>query len=134
MESIDTGAYQNQIPSLSALDIKSYERIFKIFTESKDDKEFYFYNILRKIDFPEIDSSFLGYYDVLSRTALTTISYKIYGDIKSWWILYALNKDKFKGAPFYVEGGTQLKYIADEVRSAIYQDVTQATVFGGRHY
>ena len=92
------------------------------------------YNILKRIDFPELDSQYIEYYDVPTRTAMTIVSYKIYEDIKSWWILYLLNKDKFEGAPFYVEGGTQLKYIKDEIRSAIYQDITQATVFSGRHY
>ena len=132
--SIDRGEYQNQIPSLSALGVKDYERIFKVFKASTDDKEFYHYNILKKIDFPELDNSVVEFYDVPTRTAMTTISYNIYGDIKSWWILYLLNKDKFTGAPFYVEGGVQLKYISDGLRSSIYDDITQATVFGGRHF
>jgi hypothetical protein len=129
-----TGEYRNNITSLSALDITSYERIFKVFTQSIDDKDFYVYNILRKIDFPEIDSSFLSYYDVTTRTPMTIISYNLYGDIKSWWIVYLLNKDKFDGAPFYVEAGTQIKYINDSIRSLIYSDITQATIFGNRHF
>jgi len=132
--SIDTGNYQNEIPSLSALDIKSYERIFKVFQQSTNDKNFYTYNILRRIDFPEIDSQYIQYYNVESRLALTILSYKIYEDIASWWILYLLNKDKFVGAPFYVEGGTQIKYITDAFRTAIYSDITNATIYDGRHF
>lgn len=128
------GNYQNEIPSLSALSIRDYERIFKVFQQSLENKDFYVYNILKKIDFPEIDSQYLEYKDVQTRTALTILSYQIYGDMKSWWILYLLNKDKFEGAPFYVDGGTQIKYITDSMRTAIYVDVTQATVFSGRHY
>jgi len=128
------GKYQNQVPSLSALNIKDYERIFKIFKAERDGKEFYYYNILKKIEFPEIDSSFLEFYNVPTRMPMTTISYNIYGDIKSWWILYLLNKEVFTGAPFYVDGGVQLKHITKELRSAIYDDITQATVFGGRHF
>ncbi len=128
------GQYQNEIPSLSALGQKDYERIFKIFKSSVDDKDFYVYNLLKRIDFPEIDSQYIGYHDVVTKTAMTIVSYQIYEDIKSWWIIYILNKDKFTGAPFYVDGGTQLKYIKDELRSAIYSDITQATVFSGRHY
>lgn len=131
---IDTGLYQSQIISLSALDIKAYERIFKLFKSSVDDKEFYSYNILNKLEFPELDSAYIKYYDVQTRLPLTTVSYKIYEDIKSWWILYLLNKDKFTGAPFYVEGGTQLKYIMDGVRSSIYNDITQSTIYSNRHY
>lgn len=132
--SIETGQYQNTIPSLSALSVKDYERIFKVFKASTDEKEFFYYNILKKIEFPVIDSQYIRYYDVQTRMPMTTISYNIYGDIKSWWILYLLNKDKFTGAPFYVEGGVQLAYITDALRGLIYSDITQGTIFGGRHY
>ena len=128
------GQYQNQITSLSSLDIKSYERIFKVYYDELDDKKFPFYNILKKIDFPELDTNVLEYYDVLTKTPMTTVSYNIYEDIRSWWIIYLLNKDKFNGPPFWVEGGTQLKYIKPEFRSSIYLDITQNTIFAGRHY
>lgn len=131
---IDTGQYQNEIPTLSALSVRDYERIFKVFKQSTDDKEFYTYNILKKLDFPDIDSQYIGFYTPNNKMALTIVSYNIYQDIKSWWILYLLNKDKFVGAPFYVESGTQLKYILDPIRTLIYQDITQSTVFGGRHF
>lgn len=131
---IDKGNYQNEITSLSALSIRDYERIFKIFTESLDTKDFYVYNILKKIEFPEIDSQYIQYYEVQTKMPLTLLSYNIYNDIKSWWILYILNKDVFDGAPFYVNGGTQIKYIVDDLRTAIYTDITQDTIFGGRHY
>lgn len=131
---IDTGLYQSQITTLSSLDLQAYERIFKIFQQSNDDKNFYTYNILDRIDFPEIDSQYIQYFDVKTRMPLTIVSYQIYEDIKSWWILYLLNKDKFTGAPFYVDGGTQLKYIVDNVRTAIYSDITQSTIFSNRHY
>jgi hypothetical protein len=132
--SIDTGNYQNEIESLDTLSIRDYERIFKVFKQSVDDKDFYTYNILKKIEFPEIDSQYIEFYTPQKRMALTILSYNIYEDIKSWWILYLLNKDKFEGAPFFVEGGTQIKYITDAVRVAIYQDITDSTVFDGRHY
>ena len=51
------GRYQDDVPALSSLDITDYERIFKVHTASTDGKQFYFYNILDKIEFPEnIDS------------------------------------------------------------------------------
>lgn len=131
---IDTGNYQNEITPLSALSNKDYERIFKVFQQSVDDKEFYTYNILKTISFPEIDGQYTEFYTPPSRMAMTTLSYNIYGDIKSWWILYLLNKDKFDGAPFFIDGGVQMKYITDSLRVMIYQDITDSTVFGGRHY
>jgi hypothetical protein len=131
---IDTGNYQNNIPSLSSLNVGDYERIFKLFKQSIEEKDFQVYNILNRLDFPEISSEYIEYFEVTTKTALTIVSYKIYGDIKSWWILYLLNKDKFTGAPFYVEGGVQLAYIKDSFRTAIYQDITNSTIYGGRHY
>ena len=131
---IDTGNYQNEIAVLPVLEVRQYERIFKIFKESVNNKDFYTYNILNKIEFPEIDSSHVRFYTPRKRMALTILSYNIYDDMKSWWILYLMNKDVFKDAPFYVEGGVQIKYMEDSLRSFVYDDITRATVFGGRHY
>lgn len=131
---IDKGEYRNDIDALTPLQIEEYERIFKVFKRSVEDKDFYVYNTLKKIDFPTIDNQYLEYYEVNSKTALTTISYRIYGDIKSWWIIYLLNKDKFTGAPFYVNGGVQLAYIKPSIKGLIYADITNSTIFGGRHY
>jgi hypothetical protein len=131
---VNAGQYQNEITSLSALNVEDYERIFKIFKQSIDNKEFYTYNILKKIEFPTLGNEFLKFYDVQARTPLTTLSYRIYGDIKSWWIIYLLNKDKFDGAPFYVNGGTQISYIPIVYKTSIYIDITNSTILGGRHY
>jgi len=128
------GHYQDQIDSLPSLDIEVYERIFKIFKDSIDSKEFYFYNILKKIEFPVLDEDVIGYEDVLVRTPMTTLSHKIYGNIQSWWIIYLLNKEKFDTAPFWVEGGNKIKYILPSVISQIYTDITQSTIFNGRHF
>lgn len=131
---IQQGQYQNEIKSLSALDLESFERIFKIFEETLDNKDFHVYNLLRNIEVPELDYQYIDYYTTNSKLPMTTLSYNIYGDIKSWWILYLLNKDKFIGAPFYVEGGTTIKYIKNEYRVALYNDITNSTIFGNRHY
>ena len=48
-----TGKYQNKIKELQKLPLSRYERIFKIFTQGKNGKQFYFYNILNKIEFPD---------------------------------------------------------------------------------
>lgn len=128
------GKYKNEIKDLTSLDVKDYERIFKVYQISENDKDFYYYNINHKIDFPLIDEKYLGYYDVKSNSPLTKISYDIYGDIKSWWIVYGLNKDLFDDIPFVVRGGLTLKYILKDYRSQIYRDITQNTVFSGRHF
>ncbi len=128
------GQYQNEIEDLNNLNIIDYERIFKLFVKSENDKDYYFYNILKKIEFPVLDEQYLGYYDVKSNLPLTKISYDIYDDIKSWWLVYLMNKDVFNGIPFVVNGGTTLKYILRQYRSQIYLDITKSTIFSGRHY
>jgi len=128
------GDYQDNIPALSSLDIVDYERIFKVHTASNNGKQFYFYNILNKIEFPDnIDSDILGLYTAESKEPLTTTSYKLYDDIKSWWIIYLLNKKILK-TQFFVEGGQQLKYILPDFRSFIYSQITTSTVFDNQHF
>ena len=129
-----TGKYQDQVKGLPKLPLSRYERIFKVYTEGKDGKQFYFYNILNRMEFPtNIDSNLLDTHIVKSRQALTITSYDIYGDIFSWWIIYLLNKDVI-GNSFFAEGGQQLKYILPSKRGLIYQQMTDATIFNNKHF
>ena len=129
-----TGKYQDQVKGLPKLPLNRYERIFKVYTEGKDNKQFYFYNILNRMEFPtNIDSNLLDTHIVKSRQALTITSYDIYGDIFSWWIIYLLNKDII-GNSFFAEGGQQLKYILPSKRGLIYQQMTDATIFNNKHF
>ena len=52
-----TGKYQDDIEALEKLPLTRYERIFRIFTQGKDGKQFYFYNILNKLEFTKKVSS-----------------------------------------------------------------------------
>tara|TARA_R100001129_G_scaffold69708_1_gene47552 strand:- start:2595 stop:2990 length:396 start_codon:yes stop_codon:yes gene_type:complete len=123
-----TGKYQDEVSALPDLPLNRYERIFKLFTEPNNGKEFYFYNILNKMEFPSnIDSSLLDTHIVKGRQALTSTSYDIYGDIHSWWIIYLLNKETI-GNSFFAEGGQQLTYIIPNKRGLIYQQMTNATL------
>ena len=129
-----TGKYQDQVKELPNLPLSRYERIFKVYTEGKDGKQFYFYNILNRMEFPtNIESNLLDTHVVKSRQALTITSYDIYGDIFSWWIIYLLNKDVI-GNSFFAEGGQQLKYILPSKRGLIYQQMTDATIFNNKHF
>tara|TARA_R100000329_G_C7598171_1_gene212154 strand:- start:783 stop:1190 length:408 start_codon:yes stop_codon:yes gene_type:complete len=129
-----TGKYQDQIKELPKLPLSRYERIFKVYTEGKDGKQFYFYNLLNRIEMPSnINSNLLDTHIVTSRQALTITSYDIYGDIFSWWIIYLLNKDVI-GNSFFAEGGQQLKYIIPSKRGLLYQQMTDATVFNNKHF
>lgn len=129
-----TGKYQNQIPELPKLPLNRYERIFKVYAENKDNKQFYFYNLLNKMELPtNIDSNLLDTHIVKSRQALTITSFDIYGDIFSWWIIYLLNKDVI-GNSFFAQGGQQLTYILPSKRGLIYQQITDATIFNNRPF
>ena len=153
-----TGKYQNEINDLKGLGVGRYERSTgcdpswieglnrmdmnlvssnhskKIFSEAKEGKEFYFYNLLNKIEFPSnIDSSLLDTYIVQGREPLTTTSFNIYGNIQSWWLLFLMNKE-ILNSRFYVEGGDQLEYILPSKVDLIYQQITKSTVFNNKHF
>lgn len=129
------GKYQNNISSLNQLDLEHYERIFKVFETVNDDKSFYYYNILKKIQFPEIiNSGIVKFYTTPSILPFTTISYNIYKDIRLWWLLYLVNKDKLGSNIFTVPAGTQLKYVDPLYLDVIFNQITQLVVFNGRHY
>tara|TARA_R110001592_G_scaffold6649_2_gene35810 strand:- start:2174 stop:2584 length:411 start_codon:yes stop_codon:yes gene_type:complete len=128
------GKYQDDLSELPELPITRYERSLKVNTTSKDGKEFYIYNILSKIDFPDnLQSDILDLYTAKADEPLTTSSYNIYDDIDSWWLLYLINKPLI-GNAFFVSGGTQLQYILPEFRDLVYNSITRATIFDNRHF
>jgi len=129
------GKYQNSIPDLKKLDLEHYERIFKVFETVNNEKSFYYYNILKKIQFPDnIDSRITEFYITPSILPLTTVSYKIYGDIRLWWLILLLNKDKLGPMAFTVPAGVQLKYINPLSLDTIFFQITKLVIFNGRHY
>ena len=128
------GKYQDDIDQLPELPITRYERSLKVNTVAKEGKEFFTYNILSKIEFPDnIQSDILGLYTASADEPLTTSSYNIYGDIDSWWLLYLANKTTI-GNAFFVSGGTQLQYILPDFRDLVYNSITRATIFDNRHF
>ena len=128
------GKYRTEVTNLSGAEFDRYENIFKLYTQPTNGKEFYFYNILNKIEFPEnMNSQFFDLHIVKSRIPLTTVSYDLYETMHNWWILYLINKQVLKNQ-FYVKGGTQLKFIKPEYLPAIFTEMTNSTIFGNRHF
>tara|TARA_R110002020_G_scaffold458106_2_gene675324 strand:- start:1639 stop:2073 length:435 start_codon:yes stop_codon:yes gene_type:complete len=137
------GEYLNDLDQgtggLSALPVQRYERIFKVHTQAptlpiSNDKQFYYFNILNKLEFPlNIQSELLSTYNVKSREPFTTISYNLYKDIDSWWMIWYINKKELKDK-FYAEGGTELQYILPGSRDLIYQQIVKYTVANNRHF
>jgi hypothetical protein len=129
------GNYQSDIKSLSSLSITAYERIFKLYTTEKNTKEFLFYNILKKIEIPDtIDDELVSFYNVKSDMPLTILSYKIYGDMKLWWLLFLINKKTLETNRFVVSGGVQIEYIKPEYLSLVLSQITKITQGNGKHF
>ena len=135
---IEKGKYKEDVESLDDIDLSifSYEKIFKIHTTTKENKEFYFYNILRKISLPdELDADAVSYYDVKTSMPLTTISYEIYDDMRLWWLIFFLNEETVtKNGLFVVSGGTQLRFLRSEYLPTILSQINKITRYNGRHY
>jgi len=129
------GLYQNDTAKLQKLDLQHYERIFKVFNESINNKSFYYYNILRKISLPDnIDPAFTAIYEVKTSLPLTIISYNIYKDIRLWWIILLFNRQAIADNIFIVPGAVKLKYIKPQFLEAVFMQITNLTIFDGRHY
>lgn len=102
--------YRSEIPELTNLDEHSFENIF---TMHKDD-DFYFYNLLRTVNFPvDIDSNMYINYRVQGNQPLTTLSYRLYKTTKLWWLILIVNR--IDNPLKFVEPGTQLKILKPEV-------------------
>jgi hypothetical protein len=85
----------------------NYENIFNVYN---DENDFYYFNLLRKVDFPEdLDPDIFDYYKAEPDDFYATIAYKFYKDIKLFWVICASNQiDDPTTAP---EPGTVLKII-----------------------
>lgn len=110
MKITDIPTKSNQITS------ENYENIFNIYT---DENNFYYYNLLKKVDFPtELDPDVFDYYQTLPDETYPNIAYKVYKNVKLWWIVCAANQiDNPTKQP---EAGTILKIIRiDTVKSVL---------------
>ena len=102
---------QNDVSTLPKLNSDRYENLFNVYRFYNQDREFYYYNITNKLMLPEkIDSTVLlsTIFDVT--IPLTLASYKIYGTIDLWYILYMLNTNTSKPR-FVIEAGEEILYL-----------------------
>lgn len=106
------GLYQNQITSLPSLQRERYENIFKMYNTPTADSSTYFYNITTKVQIPEdLNSNVIGKITPSSNMPWTTLSYRLYGTIYLWWLIFLLNNPK---DIFTVKAGITYKYILPE--------------------
>ena len=84
------GEYQNNIIELGNLDLTRYENIFKLYNTGV--KNFFYYNINKKISIPDDIDENLFYHVILPKgTPLTTLSFNAYGTIDLWWLILISN-------------------------------------------
>lgn len=100
---------QNEIDdnNISRLVPQQYENIFNVYV---DGDGYYFYNLLKTVNFPEdLREDIFSLYTVQDRDTWTGISWKVYNDIRMWWIICAANN--ITNPLEMPESGTQLKIL-----------------------
>jgi len=82
---------QNQIKdsNIKLLGTYNYEQMFNVY---KDDNDFYYYNLLKNLTFPEeIESRFLRVALARPGELLPQLSFRLYGVVNLWWTIAGLN-------------------------------------------
>ena len=122
MSTIINGSNQNEVDELNSLATDMYENIFKVNLIDIDGNDLYFYNLLNKVVFPKnISDEFVDTIVLQSDTPWTTLSYRLYGTINLWWVVYLLNKPKYI---FKAQAATEYKYIKPGAIGAVLQQIT----------
>lgn len=81
--------YQNNITELPRLKNENLENIFNVY---QDDNDFYYYNLLQTIHFPQnLPDSYFVQYNVTYGDTWPYISYKVYNNTKLWWVITLAN-------------------------------------------
>ena len=109
MSTIINGTKQNQVEDLNNLSSELYENIFNVNLVDNKNSNFYFYNLLNKVSFPDnISDDFIDEITLISDKPWTTLSYELYGTIQLWWSVYLLNKPDYI---FKAQANNTYKYI-----------------------
>lgn len=117
----DLGKFQEDIAELGILEQYRYENIFKIYKTG--DKDFFYYNILKKIKIPDdIDNNLFNTVAYNSALPITTLSYRIYGTTYLWWLIMVVNNIT---NPAKIEAGTRIKFIKKEYLKPIIDSIKQ---------
>lgn len=124
-----------QIPDLMGLSTSPltpgfYEHIFKVYETELKDKKFYFYNILNKVQLPELNPDFFTEYKSSVRMPFTTFANTIYNTSKEinntfvlWWLIKIFNPDK--ASKFYVDPGDTYIVLKPEFVPQVLGAITQ---------
>lgn len=111
---METFIKNNSIPILYPISSERYENLFNVYSFTNSGKNFYYYNITNKLSLPEkIDKNLLLSTSFDARLPLPLASYKIYGTIDLWYIIYMLNTNTSKPR-FFIEPGEEIIYLKEE--------------------
>lgn len=118
------GLSQNLVTALPSLARTRYENIFKVFKLLKDsDNSYYFYNINNKVMIPDnLDDSVYNTIAISCNTAWTTLSYRLYGTMDLWWLIFIVNRPK---DIFLARSGETYKYIKPSYIDAVLSNIEQ---------
>lgn len=100
---------------------ENYENIFNVYT---DEDGFYYYNLLKKVDFPvDLSGDVYDYYETKALETYPNIAYTFYKNVKLWWVICAANQiDNPIKQP---DAGTLLKIIRPYYIQNILSKITQ---------
>ena len=117
----DLGKFQEDITELGILEQYRYENIFKIYKTG--DKDFFYYNILKKIKLPDdVDDNLFNTVAYNNALPITTLSYRIYGTTYLWWLIMVVNNIT---NPAKIAGGTRIKFIKKEYLKPVIDSIKQ---------
>ncbi len=117
---MDTGKYQNDIDLLTDLELYRYENIFKVY-ETTGSKNFFYYNILKRINLPDnINETLFDTIEIPREMPLTTLSFRIYGITYLWWFIMVLNNIK---NPAKIPEGKQIRIIKKQYLKTVLEDI-----------
>lgn len=115
------GLFQNDIPDLPVLSPIKYENIFKVYTVSRGLNNYYFYNILKKIQLPEtIDTSYVNTVTLNKDLPWTALSYGLYGTQELWWLIVMLTNPS---NIFLAEAGTRITFFTPQIAKTILDNI-----------
>lgn len=110
----DLQKYRNEINELVNIKYTRYENIFQV---AKNDS-YYFYNILKKVNFPnDIDSRLFDEVIVTTNIPYTTLSQQYHGTQDLWWLICLVNK--IQNPVTNIKAGTKLKILTNDAVSRV---------------
>jgi hypothetical protein len=121
------GVFRKDLDFLETVPSVSYENIFRMYsTENTEASNFYYFNILNSVYFP--DNIPTGSYYTITlnkRLPWTAISYNEYRTTDLWWIIALANK--VYNPVYYPAPGSTLRIIKPEYVKLVFDEITSQT-------